>query len=90
MPNVVNMVDRITPPLLNPESVSRYDRRHVVRHCHAVDTPHKMINHEIYFKLPALVNLVKYNTTLYYKIFFGLHLNDLSQTHVVFPAFSMT
>jgi len=64
VPNVVNMVDTITPPILNPESVSRYDRLHVVRHCNAADAPQKMINHEIYFKLPASVNFTAYHCTV--------------------------
>jgi hypothetical protein len=58
------MVDRITPPILNLESVSRYDMLHVVRHCHAVDTPQKMINHEVFFKLPASINLTAYQCTV--------------------------
>jgi len=62
--NVVNMVDRITPPILNPESVSRYDRLHMVRHCHAVDTPQKTINHEVFFKLPTAVNFTAYHCTI--------------------------
>jgi hypothetical protein len=58
------MVDRITPPILNPEFVSRYDRLHAVRHCHAVDTPQKMINHAIFFKLPASVYFTAYHCTI--------------------------
>jgi hypothetical protein len=60
------MVDRITPPILNPQSVSSYDMLHVVRHCHAADTPQKTINHEVFFKLPASVNFTAYHCTILY------------------------
>jgi hypothetical protein len=60
----MNMVDKITPPILNPESVSRFDRLHVVRHFHALDTPQKTIHHEVFFKLPTSVNFTAYHCTI--------------------------
>jgi hypothetical protein len=38
VPNVVNMADGATPPILNPESVSWYDGLYDVRRCHAAET----------------------------------------------------
>jgi hypothetical protein len=39
MPNLVNMADGVTPPILNAESVSRCDGLYDVRGHHAVGTP---------------------------------------------------
>jgi hypothetical protein len=39
VPNLVNMADGVTPPILNPESVSWYNRLYEARRCHVADTP---------------------------------------------------
>jgi hypothetical protein len=44
MPNLVNMAYRITPPVWNPESASKYDGMYAVGRCHAADTRHNTIN----------------------------------------------
>jgi hypothetical protein len=49
----MNMADGVTPPVLNPESVSWYDQLYEVRHCHAADTHQKTINHGVFFELLA-------------------------------------
>jgi hypothetical protein len=37
VPNLVNMADGVTPPILNPESVSWYDGLYEVRRCYAAE-----------------------------------------------------
>jgi hypothetical protein len=37
MPNLMNMANEETPPILNPESVTWYDTLYEVEHCYAVD-----------------------------------------------------
>jgi hypothetical protein len=51
VPNLVNMADVVTPPILNPESVSHYDRLYEGRHCHAADTCQMTRNHGVFFSL---------------------------------------
>ena len=45
------MADDVTPPILNPESASRYEGLYEVGCCHAADTCHKTTNHSGLFKL---------------------------------------
>jgi len=47
------MADGVTPPILNPESVSLYDGLYDVGLCHAADTCQKMTNHGVFFELIA-------------------------------------
>lgn len=53
MPNVVNMVDARTPPILYPESVSQYNGLYEVGHDHAAGTHHRTTNHGIFSALVA-------------------------------------
>jgi hypothetical protein len=41
VPNLVNMADGVTPPILNPETLSRFDGLYEVGRCHAADTRQK-------------------------------------------------
>jgi hypothetical protein len=47
------MVDGVTPPILNPESVLWYDGLYEVGRCHAADTCQKKTDHSILFELLA-------------------------------------
>jgi len=53
MPNLMNMVDTVTPPILNSESVSQYNGLYEVGHYHAADTHQRTTNHGIFFELVA-------------------------------------
>jgi hypothetical protein len=87
---MVNEVDRKTTPILNPESVSRYDRLHVVRHCHNVDIPQKTINHEFFFKLTVSAYFTAYHCTIlrYTEQFFWFTFEWPYRTQAVFQVFS--
>jgi len=50
---MVNMVDEVTPPVLNPGSVPWYEGLYEVGHCHAADTYHKTTTHSGFFGLLA-------------------------------------
>jgi hypothetical protein len=50
---VPNLVDEITPPILNPESVSWYDGMYEVGRCHAANTQQKTTKHGVLFELLA-------------------------------------
>jgi len=49
----MNMVDTVTPPILNSESVSQYNGLYEVGHYHAADTHQRTTNHGIFFELVA-------------------------------------
>ena len=48
VPDLVNTADGVTPPVVNPESVSRYDGLHDARRCHAEDTRQATTNHRVF------------------------------------------
>ena len=53
MPNLVNVADMVTPPILNPESVSRYGGLYEVERCHAAATRQRIDNDGVFFELLA-------------------------------------
>jgi hypothetical protein len=76
VPNLVNMMDTITTPVLNPELVSRYDRLYEAGRCHAADARQKTTKHGVLFELLASVDAESHDCTFTYLIQkFGLHLN---------------
>jgi hypothetical protein len=56
VPNLVNMADEITTPVLNPELVSRYDGLYETGRCHAADTRQKTTMHGVLFALLVSVD----------------------------------
>jgi len=50
VPNLANMACGVTPPILNPESVSRYERLDEVGRCLAADTCQKTKKHGVFFE----------------------------------------
>ena len=49
VPNLVNMADRVTPPVLNSGCASRFE----VGRCHAADTRRRTTNPGVLFELLA-------------------------------------
>jgi hypothetical protein len=47
------MADGVTPPIVNPESASRYDGQYEVESCDAADAHQKMTDHGVFFELLA-------------------------------------
>jgi hypothetical protein len=47
------MTDGVTPPIVNPESASRYDGQYEVESCVAADTHQKTRNIGVFFELLA-------------------------------------
>jgi hypothetical protein len=53
VPNLVNMAEGVTPPILNPVPVSQFDGLYEVGRYHAADTRQKTANHGVLFELLA-------------------------------------
>jgi hypothetical protein len=65
MPNLVNMVDAVTPPILYPESVSQYNGLYEVGHDHAAGTHHRATNQGIFFELVAKADSEAHHCTFH-------------------------
>jgi len=63
VPNLVNMADEITTPVLNPELVSRYGGLYEAGRCHAADTRQKTTMHGVLFELLASFDAESHNYT---------------------------
>jgi hypothetical protein len=53
VPNLANMADGVTAPIVNPESASRYYGQYEVESCDATDTHQKTTDNGIFFELLA-------------------------------------
>jgi hypothetical protein len=47
------MADGVTPPIVNPESASRYDGQYEVESCDAADKLQKTTDNGVFFELLA-------------------------------------
>jgi hypothetical protein len=65
VPNLVNMVDEVAPPILYPESVSLYNGLYEVGHYHAAGTHQRTTNHGTFFKLVAQADSEEYHCTFH-------------------------
>ena len=81
MPNLVNVADMVTPPILNPESVSRYGGLYEVERCHAADTRQKIDNDGVFFELLASADSeAHYRSFHYSESYHGLfHITNFIQ-----------
>jgi len=53
VPNLANMADRVTPPIVHPESASQYDGQYEVESCDAADTHQKTTDNGVFSVLLA-------------------------------------
>jgi hypothetical protein len=60
------MADAVTPPILNPQSASRYDGLYQIARCHVADTCQKTTNPCVFFKLLAEADSEAYDYGIFY------------------------
>lgn len=65
MPNLVNMVDAVTSPILYCEFVSQYNGLYEVGHDHAASTHQRTTNHGIFFELVAYADSETHHCTFH-------------------------
>jgi hypothetical protein len=64
MSNLMNTADGLTPPILNPESVTWYDTLYEVEHCYAVDKLQQTTNHGIFLELLPSADSIAYHCAI--------------------------